>query len=155
VHSWFSSFGKALPDVDDRKQIRSWEEWPGPEDESVSAAHLRQQALQESVLAESNQNRSSLEKLWQRIQEVVVQASLKKVLFDPNKDSWHAPNAAVWHAAWTAGLIGLFLMSKKTIPEDLQVQWMCFKSGHWPCGWEGELPKGCQLSIEARLAYHS
>jgi hypothetical protein len=139
---WFSRLGKPTLESIPHKQIQSWEEWPGPEDVSVCAMHLRQQALFENILQESNQNRGSLEQLWRTIHDVVVRVAANSIPFDPCKDAWHPPNSAVWQAAWTAGLVGFCLLLNREISEELQVQWKCFASGHWPCGWEGDFPKG-------------
>jgi hypothetical protein len=139
---WFSRLGNPLSGDCVHKQIHSWEEWPGPEEESVSAVHLRQQALHDNILAESKQLRPSLEELWKRIDAVVIRVAAPSVPFDANEDAWYAPNVAVWHAAWTAGLVGLYEMSKKPMPANLHAQWNCFTAGHWPFGWKGEFPKG-------------
>jgi hypothetical protein len=42
----------------------------------------------------------------------------------------------VWHAAWTAGLVGLCLRVRRPIPADLSERWSAYLEGHWPCGYE-------------------
>jgi hypothetical protein len=139
---WFSNLGKPTSQPLLHKAIHCWEEWLGPEDNAVCEMHLRQQALYDSILEGANYRRNSLEELWRTIHDIVFGVAATAVPFDPGKDAWHAPNSAVWHAAWTAGLVGFCLALNRSIPEELQMQWTCFASGHWPCGWEGEFPKG-------------
>jgi hypothetical protein len=143
---WFSNLGKSTSVSTLYKQIHSWEEWPGPQDQEVCEISIRQQAYYDSFLEYSNQHRRSLEQLWETIQDVVVQVAGRAVPYDAEKDSHYAPNLAVWHAGWTAGLVGLCLALKTPIPGELQVHWTCFVSGHWPCAWEGDFPEG-QLII--------
>jgi hypothetical protein len=127
---WFANVGKPIPLTRGVKQIHSWEEWPGPED--TDEIHLDQQALYDEIMENAKENQPSLELLWNRIHDTVERVARKTVPYDPNKDAWHGPTLAVWHAAWTAGLIGLCLQLNRPISPELQEQWRWFLQGHWP-----------------------
>jgi hypothetical protein len=138
---WFAKLGKPIPDNQGVKRIYSWKEWPGPEDMEVSEIALRQQALYDEIMEKGQENRQSLEALWNKIEETVFSVAKDAVPYDQNKDAWYGPTAAVWHAGWTAALIGLCLQSDRPIPSELQEQWYWFLRGHWPCSWHGDSPK--------------
>ncbi|MFN3652284.1 MAG: hypothetical protein ACK47B_22120 [Armatimonadota bacterium] len=65
--------------------------------------------------------------------------------YDPEQDCFHAPTQAVWHAAWTAGLVALCCFLGQPVPPELASQWHWFSEGHWPCGWVGDFPQGTLL----------
>lgn len=136
---WFASIGKPIPAWAGVEQVFSWDKWPGPEDPTVSELHSRQHGLYDEIMARSDQQGNSLSELWAAIQAGVVRLASQRVPYDPNKDTWYEPNAAVWHAAWTAGLVGLCLFTGHDIPLELQEQWKWFADGHWPCTYAGEL----------------
>jgi hypothetical protein len=137
---WFASIGKPLPPNSRVTQIRDWDEWSGPEDEAVSEMHSRQQALYDEIMAVKGTEVARL--LWNQIQDIVRRVSAARVPYDDKRDPWYAPTAAVAHAAWTAGLVGLYLYAGWPLPHDLQEQWRWFLDGRWPCDWEGQLPNG-------------
>lgn len=132
---WFRNIGRSTA-VDSRlRRIHRWEDWPGPEDPSVSELSTREQALHDEILGIAGEDRSELVRLWGRIHAVVFRSAASVVPYDPQQDAWHAPSTAVWQAAWTAGLVGLFQQSRHPIPMDLREQWNWFVRGHWPCGY--------------------
>src|SRR6516165_7330374 len=138
---WFTNLGKPIPRHEGAKQIRSWEEWPGPEDDAISEMSYHQQGLYDEIMENAREDRRLLESLWNKIDEKVVAVARNAVPYDPNRDSYYGPNLAVWHAAWTAGLIGLYLRLGKPIPPELQVPWEWFVRGHWPFSLQTESPK--------------
>jgi hypothetical protein len=69
------------------------------------------------------------------IHAAVLRAAASRVPYDPTEDYYHAPNAAVWEAAWTAGLVGLCLQTGRPIPPELREVWSWFARGHWPFGY--------------------
>jgi hypothetical protein len=132
---WFRNLGDPTPGNSGVKRIYKWEDWPGPGDPSVHELCERQQALYDDILREAAACQEQLLVLWDRIHSIVFRLAAPAVPYDPNQDSWHAPTAAVWQAAWTAGLIGLCLQSVRPIPPWLQEQWEWFVRGHWPSGY--------------------
>jgi hypothetical protein len=137
---WFANLGRPSPEDSAVGRIDRWEDWPGPEEPSVAALHERQQEMYDSIMREPEIPRDDLRALWDRIHAVVFESATPRVPYDPDQDSWHGPSAAVWHAAWTAGLVGLYLRSGRPIPPDLQEQWSWFVRGHWPCGSASVVP---------------
>jgi hypothetical protein len=135
---WFCNIGRSAAEDSECCRIHRWEEWPGPADPAVSDVHMRQQALFEDTMNAAGNHREELQALWHRIHAVVIAAAAATVPFDPQQDAWHAPTTAVWHAAWTAGLVALCRQCGRPIPADLQEQWTWFSRGHWPCGYVGE-----------------
>lgn len=139
---WFANLGKTVRPSDRIAQIVSWDEWPGPEDLATNVLHCRQQALYEERILSSGVAAESASRLWVAIQAAVLRLTSQRVPYDANKDTWHAPNAAVWHAAWTASLVGVCLFTRHPVPPDLSEQWKWFVEGHWPCSWAGEDAEG-------------
>jgi hypothetical protein len=137
---WFENIGRAVSPNNGVKQIFSWAEWGGPEDSALAEISCRQQSYYDELI-QASKNKAANE-VWERIQSIVFQNAIPRVPYDANRDTWYGPTAAVWHAAWTAGLIALCLFLSQAIPADLQDQWDWFAQGHWPCGWMGEYPKG-------------
>jgi hypothetical protein len=132
---WFSNIGKSLPADTAAKQLRRWEDWPGPEEPTISELHERQQVLYEDMMAESEGRRKELLELWDRVHKTALTFASLAVPYDPDQDAWHGPTMAVWQAAWTAGLIAWCIYLRRPIPKDLQEQWKWFVLGHWPSGY--------------------
>lgn len=137
---WFASIGEPLPAGSGCKQIGSWDEWRGPEEPSVAEVADRQQTLYDEMMGGREAPR--LKDLWDRVHEVVFREATPGIPYDPDADTWHPPTFAVWHAAWTAGLVGAHRFLHRPIPPELHQQWHWFAAGHWPCDWEGDLPEG-------------
>jgi hypothetical protein len=133
---WFSNLGKPISPPSNVKQISSWDQWPGPEDESGLEIALRHQSLYDAIFSREKDSLSVGEEMWKKIHDIVIRVASQKVPFDVNKDAWHAPNSAVWEAAWTAGLVGVLLFLGQEIPADIEEQWNWFQAGHWPYGLE-------------------
>ena len=142
---WFENLGKPNAPASKVKWIHDWDEWPGPEDPQVGDANSRQQLLYDEIVSNAQGELAFIEQAWKQIHEVVLRAGASKTPYVPDKDAWYAPNSAVWHAAWTAGLVGLCLLVNRKVPDELQEQWRWFRLGHWPCAWEGDFPDGCPV----------
>jgi hypothetical protein len=139
---WFSKIGEPTERDSELKRIYRWEDWPGPEDPAVAELSLRQQQLYNEMMEDREGSIDELQDVWNGVLNYVISIASPTVPFDSKRDTWHPPTAAVWHAAWTAGLIALFQVSGCPIPDDLNVQWSWFKAGHWPCAWDGDYPHG-------------
>ena len=139
---WFADIGRPMPAVSRVERIERWEEWPGPEEESVAILHEKHQALYDSIIEAAGPSRDRLLAMWDRIHFLVFEVAAPRVPYDPDQDSWHGPSAAVWQAAWTAGLVGLCLLSTRPVPPALQEQWGWFMRGRWPCGYASVGPNG-------------
>lgn len=133
--NWFSNIGRPLPEGADIKTISGWNEWLGPEEPSIAELNSRQQALYVELM--KDESSWQLAELWDRIHGIVFRSAKPKVPYDDERDTWHAPNSAVWHAAWTAGLMGLCIYLRQSVPSELAKQWKWFIEEHWPCDWEG------------------
>lgn len=130
---WFSRIGQPTPAESGARRIYSWEEWPGPEDSATVELSFRHQQLYDALLERIGESEPPA--LWNEIHAIVFRSATHLVPYDPQQDSWHGPTAAVWQAAWTAGLIGLCLQVGQPVPADLQSQWGWFQRGHWPSGY--------------------
>lgn len=137
---WFSQLGKPLSDAAACRQIFSWDEWPGPEEQSVAEIAQSHQALYDELMA--SESAVELQAIWKRIEAVVLPLAKSSVPYDDELDTWHGPNLAVWQAVWTCGLIGFCRYQKRPIPLDLQTQFDWFAKGRWPCDWDGDRPAG-------------
>ncbi len=138
---WFSNIGKTVGSSS-IEQIHSWKEWRGPEDSGLVEISCRQQELLDELESSASQTVPKVGPIWEHIRAEVFRASRETIPYDNERDTWHGPNAAVWHAAWTAGLIGLCHFLERPAPPDLNDQWSWFLKGQWPCGWVAEFPNG-------------
>ena len=115
----------------------AWDDWPGPQSPLVELIHTQHQDLYDELLARSG-NGPALEAVFDRIRDRVLALAGARVPYDPAEDAWHPPSAAVWHAAWTAGLMALCISEGRTRPPELASQWMWFTRGHWPAAYARE-----------------
>jgi hypothetical protein len=132
---WFSNIGRPTPADAEVGRIHEWEEWPGPEEPTITELSLRHQALFDDIMADAGAQRAALTEVWDRVHDRVFRAAAPKVPYDPQRDAWHGPTTAVWQAAWTAGLVGLCLHTGRSVPPEIQEQWLWFVRGHWPSGY--------------------
>jgi len=128
---WFVNLGNSSA----AHSIDSWEEWPGPEDFNVEALHLQQQAWFDSFCDKGGKLPGGLQVVWDETNDTVLAEARNAVPFQDDKDPWHAPNMAVGQAAFTAGLVALFIAADRPQPYPLQQQWHLLTLGHWPCGY--------------------
>ena len=138
---WFSNIGKHVESTE-VEQIHSWKEWRGPEDSGLVEISCRQQELYDELESLAGRPIPNVNQIWEHIHSEVFRNSTDKIPYEEGRDTWYGPTAAVWHAAWTAGLIGLCEFLNRPVPADLNNQWGWFVKGHWPCGWVGEFPNG-------------
>jgi hypothetical protein len=132
---WFKNVGQPLSSETNARQFHRGEDWPGPEEPAIFELSERQQALHDELLASAPERREALENLWGRIDATVIRLAVAAVPYDANEASWYGPNAAVWQASWTAGLVAWCLLLQREIPAELQEQWRWFALGHWPSGY--------------------
>ena len=135
VIPWFSNLGRPTPDDAGVARMATWEDWPGPEEPTITEMSYQQQELFDQIMAEAGEQRAELAELWSHIHAEVFRRATRAVPFDPALDAWHGPTLAVWAAAWTAGLIGLCLRIGRPFPPELQEQWSWYARGHWPSGY--------------------
>lgn len=138
---WFSNIGKRV-ETTVVEQIYDWGEWRGPEDSGLVEISCRQQELYDELESSAGHTVPTMGQIWAYIHSEVFRNSTDSIPYQEGRDTWDGPTAAVWHAAWTAGLIGLCRFLKRTVPADVNDQWSWFLKGHWPCGWVGEFPTG-------------
>jgi hypothetical protein len=132
---WFSNIGRPTPPGAGVERMAAWEDWPGPEEPAIGVLSFRHQELYDCMMSEAGERRTDLAELWEAIQVAVFRRASPRIPYDPDQDAWHGPTAAVWQAAWTAGLIGLCLRTERPIPAELQEQWAWYVRGHWPSGY--------------------
>jgi hypothetical protein len=127
---WFARVRRPLEGSATRV-LADWTEWPGPSDPLVEAIHVRQQEIHDALLAEF-EHPEEAEQEFQRVVNRVIQIAGGAVPFDEKADAWHAPTSAVWHAAWTAGLVALYQLAGRSPERDIAEQWQWFLGGRWP-----------------------
>jgi hypothetical protein len=135
---WFSKVGQALPAVTTAKQLRRWDDWPGPEEPAIFELSARLQAIYDAM-AESAVRRDELSRLWDLVHQIVFRLACPAVPYDSEQDAWHGPTTAVWQAAFTAGLIAWCVRLRRPVPAELHEQWSWFVLGHWPSGYTAML----------------
>src|SRR5262249_41849718 len=82
---WFLNVGKRIQGTARVKQRSDWNDWPGPEDDSVMELTSRLQALRESIINDAKDKRASIKRLWDKVHEVVHRVGSEKVAYDPKK----------------------------------------------------------------------
>jgi len=127
---WFQRIGEALDATVSR--LKLWDDWPGPEDESVECLCSWQQDFHDAIVGQVHDAPNSLEAIFLRVRDRVIELSKNSVPYDASEDAWHAPTSAVWMAGWTAGLVALCLATGRVIPPILEAQWRWYKVGRWP-----------------------
>lgn len=124
---WFQKIGQSLGS--NIVTISSWDEWLGFSDLAFEISCRHEQLLK-------NLNLSLEEKMeWKILFYSIIDNVKAYVPYKEDEDLRHpyAPNVAVWHAAWVFGLIELYRLKKKEIPQELVIQEYWFNVGHWPC----------------------
>jgi hypothetical protein len=127
---WFSRLGQAIDD-ESVERIRSWDDWPGPEDPRVERLHLDQQLFYDALRAIHPAELAGFDAL---VSQIVAHAS-QFVAYEEESDAWHAPSTAVWHAAWTAALAAHYHKVGREMPATIRDQWKWFRLGHWPAAY--------------------
>jgi hypothetical protein len=127
---WFAHLFEPLEEPG-ASAFPDWAAWPGPVDPRVSEIHFRQQELYDALLATSERP-EELKALFDVVVARVIQLARSSVPFDEKEDAWHAPTTAVWHAAWTAGLIALYETRQLPADPEVAAQWRWFERGRWP-----------------------
>lgn len=109
-------------------RIRSWNEWPGPEEPLVETIGTRLQCLHDTLVAKKSE-----EEEWNRALRLVLEMAAQNVPYDDSEDAWYGPNTAAWSAAWAFALEEVYLSRNLLPPGELRVQLQWFERGHWPC----------------------
>jgi hypothetical protein len=128
---WFAHIGDpienpALP------RLHTWDKWGNPEDPQIIMIHLRQQDLYDEILQNNASCADDLAETFDHVIKMVIELARERVPYDKAEDSYYAPNTAVYHAGWTAGLVALCQMTDREPPPEIAVQWHWFRKGHWP-----------------------
>lgn len=132
---WFSNLGRPVSSEEEVVRIATWDDWPGPEEPAILELSSRQQELFDEIMEGAGEQAPQLKMAWDEVHAVVFRTASVRVPYDPAEDAWHGPTAAVWQAAWTAGLIALCLQTSRPIPAELEEQWSWYVRGHWPSGY--------------------
>lgn len=122
----FENVGRPIADADNQR-IFAWDDWPGPEFEGSLTIAERQQQLHDELVP------SHEEEHWRTALQAAVDHVATLIPYDPDEDSYHAPTAAAWYAAWTFALEVVHLSLGVTLPADLRSQIAWYERGHWPC----------------------
>jgi hypothetical protein len=143
---WLKKLGQPHPRDDEVYRIHDWSLWLGPEDPAVALlndyalfweAQLKEQAGPELLISE----------VWDEIESLVFDLARPHVPFEADQDAWYGPNMAVWSAAWFAALTGCWVKVFGHLPPlggsafqqsphyqwRLDVIWLWYAAGHWPC----------------------
>lgn len=121
---WFENVGKPLK-TRDVKQVFSWDEaWESTQDNSWTYASFHK---------DIDQGHPVWAKAYDRALESVIKSGHNHEL-DPGV---YVSLQAAWDAGGAAYQIA---MGNKDGFYIKLMDW--YRKGHWPCGWEGEYPKG-------------
>jgi hypothetical protein len=126
---WFANVGASA--VQGKQAVR-WPEWPGPEAAGVERLSLDLQALKNELQRETPE---LFEKWDECVSRLVASISARVPEFRSDEDAWHAPTAAVWHAAWVSALRSVFTALGRPIPAMVADQWEWFAKGRWPAAY--------------------
>ncbi len=143
---WFSAIGSPHPRDAMVVRIAHWSDYPGPEDDEVSAYHDMLMDRTRLVGPPDLQHSpSTLLRRWfdpaKRARRtfhaaygIVHDVTAARVLDGPPQDPYHPQTAAVMSAAYVAGLVACFRARKLELG-PLSEFWRWYEAGHWPCGY--------------------
>ena len=132
--AWFAHLGEPSPWDQMCVRLWDWSDWGGPEVGTEQLSCQAQAIHDQFVVTDS-------------LSQYFDQVTKEVVPFDDEEDAWHAPNTAVWMAAWCVGLISVLLTIDTAVPPDLMEQWAWYATGHWPSGYEEPLAEVGQRLI--------
>jgi len=131
---WFVNIGFD-DDADGRVcRIRSFDEWPGPED--ITGELLAERCGRWADALESLPPKDEWPALDRRVTDIVTTRASWNVPYDPNEDPWHPPTACVGHAAFVSALLTRHLLLQQPFPDELLDMWAWFGRGHWPAAYD-------------------
>jgi hypothetical protein len=145
---WLERLGQPSARDAQCRRIRSWEEWPGPEDAEVGRLEDSLQSLTEEFnTTEKTYSIGAMKEFRKKIHDLVFGRASGKVSYDASEDAWHAPTASVWSACYAAELMGAHILLRRPPPSWLVEYWRWFEEGHWPCGYSTGGKPGGELSL--------
>lgn len=121
----FSALGEKIQDSSVIR-LRSWEEWPGPEEPRVEAIGTHMQFLHDQIIS------ADAEPEWNRALRITVDFAAALVPYVEEQDAWYAPNIAVWSAAWIFALEEAHVARNLPLPAEVRAQLYWYQIGHWP-----------------------
>jgi hypothetical protein len=132
---WFVNIGFDDDADDGVCRIRSFDEWPGPED--ITGELLAERYGRWADALEPLGPKHEWPALDRRVREIVTARASWNVPFDPNEDPWrHPPTACVGDAAFVSALLMHYLLVQQPIPNELLEHWAWFARGHWPAAYD-------------------
>lgn len=131
---WFQQVGRPL-EAFTSQRIDSWEQWPGPGFAGVEQLSLDLQGVKDAIDRDAPRSTST----WEECLGLAVKAIAKSVPgYSASEDTWHAPTAAVWHAAWVISLRFGLVACGRSIPPIVEDQMTWFARGRWPSAYTSE-----------------
>ena len=116
------------------QRIDSWDQWPRPGFTGVEQLSLDLQVVKDVLAREADSTSRSDEFVG-----VAVEAIAGFVPgFSKSEDTWHAPTAAVWHAAWVISLHVVLVQTGRPVPAIVKDQLAWFERGRWPSAYTAE-----------------
>lgn len=120
-------------------RLRSFNDWKGPEDEASVALSDDVNLTYTHVIRESGWlRRRKREAIYTRARDFVIELAAKRVAYDPERDPWYAPNAAVLTAGSVAGLMVVYRLIGEWPDTPVERLWQWLRCGHWPAAYDDE-----------------
>jgi uncharacterized protein (TIGR02996 family) len=133
---WLKHVGQPTERDAEVYRIRSWDEWPGPEDQDVHAHYSLFQKCVDRLLTQAGPLQEEAEGLLGGVRSGVYNHAKQNVpLFDSDQDAWHGPSMSVWDVSYRASLFAVHLLLKQKMHAELIQAWTWVAAGHWPCGY--------------------
>lgn len=128
---WFENIGKPIQNPK-LPRLHTWDEWGNPESPEIALLHTRQSDLYDEIIKENPSNSTDLAETFRQAVVMVIEQAKKGVPYEEAEDAYYAPNTAVHHAGYTAGLVILCQLTGRELPLEIKSQWYWFQEGHWP-----------------------
>lgn len=135
---WFENVGKPFQD-DAGRPVRGFKDWGGPERDEAEQPGLDLQAIHDEIAQRS----PAVLATWKAcLDAAIAHIGPRTPGFDAAQDAWHAPTAAVWHAAWVVSLYVLLKEAGLPIPAPVLDQLEWFRRGRWPSAYSKNRSEG-------------
>ena len=121
--NWFQNVGNHK-----ESSLRSWEDWPGPEEPACEAVGNIAQELYEHL---EKKYGLTYEQFNQKVDQVLNEIA-KTHEWDKEQDCYDPRSAAAWEAAWWVSLNHYYIHYKLKVPETVAKMLVVLEAGHWP-----------------------
>jgi hypothetical protein len=119
------------------ERLPAFDAWEGPDEEGSVALSKHVSVTRDELITSAGWlRRRRREAAFERVRAYVIElAAVNVPSYESNRDSYYAPNVAVWSAATVAGLMAVYRLCGKWPDAALENLWRWYRRGHWPAAY--------------------